>query len=145
MAGYKKDQGRMVRMAVFWSLAVLLYYGCTSLRQELAGAFSQRLDQPLIAAFPKLPVLGTPLTAALVISLAVFAVALWLAYRFLERPKYADMLIETEIEMRKVVWPTPKEVFNSSLVVVVCVLFLMAFLAGADWLLARVIQPVIFS
>jgi len=142
MAGYKKDQGRMVRMAVFWSIAVLLYYGCASLRQELAGSFGKKLDQPLLAAFPKLPVLGTQLTGALAISLVVFGVAVWLTYRFLERPKYADMLIETEIEMRKVVWPTPKEVFNSSLVVVVCVLFLMAFLAGADWLLARVIQPV---
>jgi preprotein translocase subunit SecE len=142
MAGYKKDQGRMVRMAVFWSITVLLYYGCTSLRQELAGRFGKKLDEPLFAAFSQLPVLGTRLTAALLISLAVFAVAVWFTYRFLERPKYADMLIETEIEMRKVVWPTPKEVFNSSLVVVVCVLFLMAFLAGADWLLARVIQPV---
>ncbi len=145
MAGYKKDQGRMVRMAVFWSAAVLLYYGCTSLRQELAGRFKETLGEPLFAALPTLPVLGTRLTGALLISLVLFGVSVFLLYRWLEKPKYADMLIETEAEMRKVVWPTPQEVFNSSLVVIVCVVFLMAFLAGADWLLARLIQPVIFS
>jgi preprotein translocase SecE subunit len=145
MAGYKKDQGRMARMAVFWSIAVLLYYGCTSLRQTLAGDFITSLGQPLFQGFQKVPVLGTPLTGALLISVGVFAIAVVALYRFLERPKYADMLIETETEMRKVVWPTPKEVFESSLVVVVCVVFLMAFLAGTDWLLARLIQPLIFQ
>jgi preprotein translocase SecE subunit len=145
MAGYKKDQGRMARMAVFWSIAVLLYYGCTSLRQALAGSFKDSLGQPLFASFQKVPVLGTQLTGALLISVVVFAAALVAVYRFLERPKYADMLIETETEMRKVVWPTPKEVFDSSLVVVICVVFLMAFLAGTDWLLARLIQPLIFQ
>ena len=34
-------------------------------------------------------------------------------------------------------WPTIPEAVNSSLVVIACVLFLMAFLAGADFVLGR--------
>jgi len=36
-----------------------------------------------------------------------------------------------------VTWPTIEEAINGSIVVVICVLFLMAYLAGADWLLGR--------
>jgi preprotein translocase SecE subunit len=144
MAAYKQDQGRMVRMAVFWTVAALLFYGSSSLRRELTGRFPDSLGRPLVAAFPKLPVLGVQLTGALAISILVFAATLWLAHRFLEKPKYADLLIETETELRKVTWPTAQEVFNSSLVVVVTVALLMAFLAGADWFLARIIAPIIF-
>jgi preprotein translocase SecE subunit len=39
--------------------------------------------------------------------------------------------------MRKVTWPSLPEAVNSSVVVIVCVVFLMAFLAGADWLLGQ--------
>ena len=47
------------------------------------------------------------------------------------------MLIETESELRKVTWPTMPEAVRSSVVVIACVLFLMAFLASADWVLGR--------
>ena len=51
---------------------------------------------------------------------------------------------EVREEGRKVTWPTMREVVNSSVVVIVSVLFLMAFLAGADIVLAR-IAGVIFG
>jgi preprotein translocase SecE subunit len=141
MAAYKKDQGRMVRMAVFWSAALLLFYGAASLRRELTGRFPDVLGRDLL---PKLPVIGVRMTGALFVSIAVFAGTLFLAQRWLEKPKNADLLIETETELRKVTWPTTQEVFNSSMVVVITVVLLMAFLASADWLLARVVAPIIF-
>ena len=55
---YKQDQGRYARLAAFWSLAILIFYGCTSLYTELASRFSGALKAPLIAAMPKVPVLG---------------------------------------------------------------------------------------
>jgi preprotein translocase SecE subunit len=60
--------------------------------------------------------------------------------RYLQRPKTADLLIETEAEMKKVTWPTLQEVVNAAIVVVVCVVFIGAFLALADWLLGRVMR-----
>ena len=142
MAGYKKDQGRMARMAAFWSLAVLIFYGCTSLRAELAGRWSQALGRPLVAGFPTLPVLGVQLTPAFLIAALLFSVSIWLLYRWVEKPRNADLLIETESELRKVTWPTVKEVAGSSTVVIISVLFLMAFLAGADVILARVARVI---
>jgi preprotein translocase SecE subunit len=143
MAGYKKDQGRMARMAAFWSLAALIFYGCTSLRAELAGRWSGALGRPLIASVPELPVLGVQLSAAFLIATLLFVGAIWLLYRQVEKPKNADLLIETEAELRKVTWPTGKEVIGSSTVVILSVLFLMAFLAGADVVLARIARVIL--
>lgn len=134
---YKQDQGRFARLAAFWSLAILIFYGCTSLYTTLLGYWPNQMATPFTASMPKIPVLGLPLNLAMVISTAVLGVSVWALYRVLERPKTADVLIDTESELRKVTWPTVPEAVRSSFVVIVCVLFLMAFLAGADWLLGR--------
>jgi len=135
---YKKDQGRLTRMAAFWSLAILIFYGCWSLREELATRFlgadgRPRLGQPIFGL--RIPVVGVDVTPALLIATAVFVASIVALQRWQQKPKIADLLIETEAEMRKVTWPTLSEAVNSSVVVIVCVVFLMAFLAGADWLL----------
>jgi preprotein translocase SecE subunit len=142
---YKKDQGRMARMAAFWSLAVLLFYGCTSLNGELTGRWGDSLGRPIAAGFSQIPVLGVDLTPAFFIAAVLFAGGMFALYRWLERPKSADLLIETEQELRKVTWPSGKEVINSSIVVIVCVMFLMGYLAAADWFLARVTRVLLFG
>ena len=138
MAGYKQDQGRMARMAAFWSLTVLIFYGCTSLRGELVGRWPNSLGRALIESVPEVPVLGLQLNTALLIVLVLFVSGVLLLRRWVETPKNADLLIETEAELRKVTWPTVKEVVSSSIVVILSVIFLMAFLAGADVVLARI-------
>ena len=131
---YKKDQGRMARMAAFWSLAILIFYGCTSLRTEM-GAQWGSLAEPIGGIV--VPIIGIDLSPAFLISALVLFASLFLLYRWQNSPKTADLLIDTEAEMRKVTWPTIEETINGSIVVVVCVLFLMAYLAGADWLLGK--------
>jgi len=44
----------------------------------------------------------------------------------------ADLLIQTEIEMRKVTWPTAREVAGATLVVIVVVLIMGVYLMGVD-------------
>ncbi len=134
---YKSDQGRLARLAAFWSLALLVYYGCVSLRQTLSSAFGGRLGQPLVAGMKQIPVLGLSFNAALLITAVVLFAGWFFLYRWQQTPKVADLLIETESELRKVTWPTIAEAVNSSLVVIACVLFLMGFLAGADYILGR--------
>jgi preprotein translocase SecE subunit len=134
---YKSDQGRLARLAAFWSLAALVFYGCVSLRQTLSAAFEGALSRPFFAGMKQLPVLGLSLNAALLITAVVLFAAWFFLYRWQQTPKVADLLIETENELRKVTWPTISEAVNSSLVVIACVLFLMGFLAGADYLLGR--------
>jgi len=77
------------------------------------------------------------------ITLALLCFLLWTLRRWEQKPKIADLLIETESEMRKVTWPSMPEAVNSSIVVIVCVAFLMAFLAGADWFLGRIATQVL--
>jgi preprotein translocase SecE subunit len=60
------------------------------------------------------------------------------AYFITNRPRTADYLIETELEMKKVTWPTSREVLVATCVVIVLVLLLGVFLWCADrW----IIQP----
>ena len=145
MNSYKKDQGRMARLIAFWTLAVLVFHGSMSLNETLIGRFEGALASPLIAGFPRIPVMGTDLTGAFLISAVVCLASLTVLFRFLEKPKYADLLIDTESELRKVTWPTMQEVLNSSIVVILCVMFLMGFLAASDWFLARVTQVILFG
>ena len=124
---YKKTQGRMVRMAAFWTLAILIFYGCTSLRRELATFFPDSLGARI--ADIRIPILGLDLTPALLIAGLVLGLSIWLLYRFLDRPDKADLLIETEAELKKVTWPAFDEAVQGSAVVICAVLFLMCYLA----------------
>jgi preprotein translocase SecE subunit len=121
-----------------------VFYGCYSFHHEvLLKYFTATLGVPLIPAMRKIPILGIEFNGAFLISLAVLSGLLWLLYRWEQKPKIADLLIETESEMRKVTWPSVPEAVNSSIVVIVCVAFLMAFLAGADWFLGRIATQVL--
>ena len=137
---YKKDQGRMARMAAFWILAILIFYGCSSLRALLISQFPESLGAPLAS---RIPILGMELTPALLIAGGVLAAALFLLYRWEETPKNADLLIDTEQELRKVAWPTLDEAINGSWTVVLTVLFLMGFLFLSDLVLGRVFAYVL--
>jgi len=146
---YRKDQGRMARMAAFWSLAILALWGARALNIQL-GVLSKTLGTRLGAdengvGGLYLPVLGVGVTPALLIATLVGAASVFFLYRWLEKPVNADLLIDTESELRKVTWPTFKDVVNSSLVVIICVVFLMAFLAGTDWMIARVTRLLWFG
>lgn len=120
----------MARMAAFWSLAILVFYGCTSLHTYLPRLW-EGLGRPLWDG-ARIPVLGLDLSGALIVTTAVLAAGLYFLHRWQETPKVADLLIETENELRKVTWPSFDEAIKSSLVVIVCVVFLMLFLALCD-------------
>ena len=131
---YKKDQGRMARMAAFWVIAILIFYGCMSLHTELATS-SDALARPIGGIH--IPVLGADLSPAFLISGLFLGGSLFLLSRWQNKPKNADLLIDTEAELRKVTWPSIDEAIQGSVTVVVCVLFLMVYLAGADWVLGK--------
>ena len=132
----------MARMATFWSLAILLTYGCIRMRGELTSQFPDSLG----AAFSeglKVPLVGLALSPALIASIVAWAFGMWFLSRTLEKPKHADLLIETESELRKVTWPTIDETIDGSIVVMAVVIFLMAFMAGADFVLGEVFTRII--
>lgn len=139
---YRKDQGRLARMTTFWSLAVLLAYGCIRMRAELTGQFPDSIGAAIQEGLA-IPLVNLPLSPALIASVGAFALGMWMLNRALERPKNADLLIETESELRKVTWPTVDETVDGSVVVIVVVLFLMGFMAAADYVLGNVFTRII--
>ncbi len=117
-------------MVSFWGLFLLAGYG-------LLGGFVHVLNGWLAGfgvdttPWTRVPILGDFGIGA-ASSLGLQLLVGFLIYRFLNRPKVADMLIETELELRKVVWPTWADTWAGTMAVVVTVTILLAYLAVAD-------------
>ena len=126
-------------MAVFWLLWLLFVYGCSSFRYVLDGWTGEGSMQETLFG---VPLLGDVSPNVLISMIALPAIGAFLLYSFLNKPKYADFLIEVEAELRKVAWPSFAETRGASVVVIVCVLVLMFYLAGSDYLLGKFFDSV---
>jgi preprotein translocase SecE subunit len=139
MFKYRPDEGVYARGTAFWSMAALAF---------LAGRrfffFSQRwqFSERDLMGDP-IPVLSIPLTPALLMGTFVCLAFCYIAWRVVNAPKIADLLVETEIEMKKVTWPSMEDSRKSSIVVILCVAVMVAFLAACDiglqWFLMHVV------
>ena len=137
---FKQDQGRLSRGIAFGLSACLLYYGCWTLFYFLHWSWAkENLIDRLI------PIVNLPLNPALLISIALFFGGMWGLIWFVNRPGLGTLLIETETEMKKVTWPSWRDSFNSSLVVLLAVIFFMIYLGATDILLNFVFSKVIFG
>lgn len=108
---YKRSQGRITRQVTFASLMIALALGLMRLSSTLAG---KGLEYQF--AVPGLLLLA----------------CLWVSYRLVNVPSFADFLIAVEAEMNKVSWPTRSELIRSSMVVLILIFALGAILAGYD-------------
>lgn len=136
---YKEDQGRHARMAAFWTLTLLVLFGCHFLFEQLVQF--DAMQEPVGGV--RIPVVGVDLSPAFLVAAMLFGTGAYFVHRWQAKPKVADLLIDTEDELKKVTWPTLEEVVNSSIVVVMFVVFIGAYLALADYLLNRVIQTLL--
>ncbi len=125
-------------MAAFWVLLLFIVYGCLSLRYGLDGI--RWLPASFKAAFASIPVVGDLTINVLIAYFLVPGGSALFLHRKLNQPKYADFLIETEQELRKVHWPTFNETKSASIVVIVCVLVLAGILFGADYLFGNLFR-----
>lgn len=108
---YKRSQGRIARQVTFAVLALVVARGAWQL---------------------KLFLMDTGPGVQLGAFVGVLAVGVWVAYRVVNMPRFADFLIAVEAEMNKVSWPSRSELFRSSLVVIVTMFGLAATLYGYD-------------
>jgi len=110
---YKRTQGRVTRQVTFAAVAVVLAFGLWRLNVTLAESWSLQVS------------FGVP-------GLLLLA-GLWMAYRLVNVPIFADFLIAVEAEMNKVSWPTRTELYRSSIVVLVTIFALAAILFFFDF------------
>ncbi len=66
------------------------------------------------------------------VPLLLLAASLWLAYRVVNMPVFADFLIATEAEMNKVSWTTQKRLVQDTIVVLVTVILMAFYLFAMD-------------
>jgi preprotein translocase SecE subunit len=79
--------------------------------------------------------------AKLLIPVVLILATLWVAFRAVNVPDFAEFLIATEAEMNKVSWSTRKRLMQDTVVVLVTTLIMTLFLLVVDlfwgWLLSR--------
>jgi len=106
-------------MGIALGLGLLSVLGCWSLYNKLDGITSLT---PTAKVWVQA---GVPAVLFLVLG--------WAIYKVLNTPKYADFMIATEGEMKKVSCSSKKEIITSTKVVIWTVLILSVLLAAVDF------------
>lgn len=109
---YKRTQGRITRQVTWAAMVIVMFLGVWRLQQTLTDVLDTGLRYGICAA--------------------LFLVSVWVAYRIVNMPAFADFLIAVEAEMNKVSWPTRSELFRASLVVLVTIFSLTIVLFVFD-------------
>jgi preprotein translocase SecE subunit len=139
-ASYKRSQGLRVRRGTMLGILILAACGIYTL---LAHRTLQSGLQTWVIPIPY-TTLSIPLLphVSITLPLLLAAASLWLAYRVVNYPTFADFLIATEAEMNKVSWTTRKRLVQDTVVVLVTVALLTLFLFVVDqawaWALSKV-------
>jgi preprotein translocase subunit SecE len=109
---YKASQGWYARLWTALGLGALVLAGLYTLFLRISDTTSRTVS------------LAVPTTLA-----ALFG---WFIFRLVQYPPFADFLIATEAEMKKISWATWPELKRATLVVVVTVLLMAVYLFGVD-------------
>ena len=115
---YKRSQGRITRQVTFAAIAITLSFGLWRLSMTLKMA-QWAGDVNKLGFHYWLP--G-----------ALLVCGLWIGYRVVNVPGFADFLIAVEAEMNKVSWPARSELFRASLVVLITIFALAIMLTSFD-------------
>ncbi len=121
---YKPNQGRMVRQFTFFGIAIIAAFGCITLANGPMGFSGKSLQ------------VGVPL--------AVWALSVWVAFRAVNMPRFADFLVSVESELEKVTWPVRQEVAQATVVVLATMFSLGFFLFVVDIVWQRLFKFIRF-
>ena len=75
--------------------------------------------------------------------LVVVGIASFIAAQSDTGSAFFRFLKESDIERRKVVWPTHQETLQTALMVIIVVIIISLFLASIDWLLGALVRALI--
>jgi preprotein translocase subunit SecE len=124
---YKRSQGKIVRQLTCLTIWVAFALGAWRMHVYM-DAVMTNVPTALIYLMPSI----------------VLLLGLWVGYRVVNLPSFADFLIAVEAEMNKVSWPSRTELVRSSIVVIVLMFGLTIVLFTYDtvwfWLLRDVLR-----
>jgi preprotein translocase subunit SecE len=75
--------------------------------------------------------------------IAVALIASFIAAQSDSGATFFRFLKESDIERRKVVWPTHQETLQTSLMVIIVTILISLFLAGIDWMLGAAVRSMV--
>ena len=130
---YKRKQGQTTRWITFVTLTTLWLYAA----YRCFFSFPDwKWAETVYLYSVKIPLVEIPtpdITSKLLISIGVGVLLSFIsAYMCFWGNRTSDFLIDTESEMRKVSWPTLKEVLKSSVVVIIAIIILAVYLYVVD-------------
>lgn len=123
---YKPGQAKPSRTGTFLIGLFLILWGCAAMMLHLPRLWAELGDPFNVLFMEALPDEGWTVDLVFFVAnvgpaLAISAVvalggSLWW-WKFLNTPKWADLLIDMEMELKKVAWPTASDAWQSTLVV----------------------------
>ena len=133
---YKRSLGRIVRRLTILGVIILGVTGAWSLFTRGVVPETWTLTMPFDLA--PIPLLSN---ANYVVFFLLIALTLWVAFRSVNIPSFAEFLIATEAEMNKVSWTPRKRLAQDTVVVLTTTLLMAMFLLVVDifwgWLLSN--------
>ena len=108
---YKRSQGRIARQVTFTALVIVFAVAAWRLAYHR---------------------MWLPGNVALALAGFLLVGGMWLGFRVVNVPRFADFLIAVEAEMNKVSWPSKAELIRSAVVVIFVLFFLTVVLFGFD-------------
>jgi preprotein translocase subunit SecE len=121
---YKRSQGRITRQVTFAAMALVFAVGFHRMHESL---FLTNIDNSW-------PLMQFLMNSGMAYWLpgTLLLICLWISYRVVNFPSFADFLIAVEAELNKVSWPTRTELIRSSVVVLISLLVLAGVIFGFD-------------
>ena len=83
----------------------------------------------------------TPIRVAALIVMTLLAS--WVAAQTQKGGAFFRFLKESDIERRKVVWPTHQEAVQTSLMVIIVTIIISLFLAAVDWMIGSLVRSLL--
>ena len=131
---YKVGQGKWARGVAYFLLTALIIFGGIRLYATINVPGNEWVK-------------GVPIIGAIspynTIAFGVVLFGVLLMHVVLNRPGAVDLLIDTEQELKKVSWPSKKEVRNATIVVTLVTFTIAILLFGFDRLLQLLFSLVI--
>ncbi|MCE9532992.1 MAG: preprotein translocase subunit SecE [Planctomycetes bacterium] len=128
LTSYKRNQGLKVRRMTILGIIIVLGSGVyTLIHNRTITSENWTVTLP----FVKTSILLIP-NAPFMIPLLLVALTIWFAWRVVNFPVFADFLIATEAEINKVSWTPRARLIQDTIVVLITLFIITAFLFVVD-------------
>ncbi len=139
---HKRGQGMYARVSAMLVLGFAVFYGCMELYQsDLMETLPVLVSLRYLTVTWGMAVVGTifAVLVALVIALTIGFVTQRRRLKGLENKslRFVDFLIDVEGELRKVAWPSRKQLVSATSVVLITTVLFAIFIFSVDQILHR--------